>query len=86
MSQTQAIEHVKIIKSKYEQQLMTLANVVGVGIGVKQTEGNPTGQVALVVNVAQKKPLHELRQQDIIPAVLDDVPVDVQEVGRFTAF
>jgi hypothetical protein len=86
MNQAQAIEHVKETKIKYEQQLMTLANVIGVGIGFKQTEGNPTGQVALVVNVAQKKPLNELQQQDIIPAMLDDVPVDVQEVGKFTAF
>jgi alanine-alpha-ketoisovalerate/valine-pyruvate aminotransferase len=86
MSQTQAIEYAKEIKNKYEQQLMSLANVVGVGIGIKQTAGNPTGEVALVVNVSKKKPLAELNRQDIIPTILDDVPVDVQEVGHFTAF
>jgi hypothetical protein len=86
MSQTQAIEYAKEIKNKYEQQLMSLANVVGVGIGLKQTAGNPTGEVALVVNVTQKKPLAELKRHDIIPTILDNVPVDVQEVGRFSAF
>ena len=86
MNQTQAIEHVTEIKHKYEKQLMTLANVVGVGIGFKQTQGAPTNQVALVVNVEHKKPLAELNQQDIIPTEIDGVTVDVQEVGRFSAF
>jgi len=86
MNQTQAIEHVTEIKNKYEKQLMALANVVGVGIGFKQTQGAPTNQVALVVNVEHKKPLAELNQQDIIPTEIDGVTVDVQEVGRFSAF
>lgn len=86
MNQTEAIEHVKEIKIKYEKQLMTLANVVGVGIGFKQTKGAPTDQVSLVVNVEHKKPLDELGQQDIIPTEIDGVIVDVQEVGRFSAF
>jgi len=86
MNQTQAIEQVKEIKNKYESQLMTLANVVGVGIGFKQTAGGSTNQVALVVNVEHKKPLAELAQQDIIPTEIDGVAVDVQEVGRFSAF
>ena len=86
MNQTQAIEHIKEVKIKYEKQLMNLANVVGVGIGLKQTKGTATNQVALVVNVEHKKPLDDLDQQDIIPAEIDGVAVDVQEVGRFSAF
>ena len=85
MNQTQAIEHVREIKNKYESHLMNLANVVGVGIGFKQSEGTPTNQVALVVNVERKKPLAELDQQDIIPMEIEGVIVDVQEVGRFSA-
>ena len=86
MNQTQAIEHVKEIKTKYEKQLMNLANVVGVGIGFKQTEGVSANQVVLVVNVEHKKPLNELDQQDIIPTEIDGVLTDVQEVGRLSAF
>lgn len=86
MNQAQAIEHIKETKLKYEKHLMTLANVVGTGIGFKQTGGAPTGQIALVVNVEHKKPLDELDQQDIIPTEIDDVITDVQEVGRFSAF
>ncbi len=86
MNQTQAIEHVKEIKTKYEKQLMNLANVVGVGIGFKQTEGVSANQVVLVVNVEHKKPLNELDQQDIIPTEIDGVLTDVQEVGHFSAF
>jgi hypothetical protein len=86
MDQVQAIEHVKQIKIKYEQQLMSLANVVGLGIGFKQIRGQATESVALVVNVEHKEPVEKLSEQDIIPAELEGVPVDVQEVGKFTAF
>jgi hypothetical protein len=85
MNQTQTIERVKEIKSKYEIQLMNLANVVGVGIGFKQIRGVFTNQIALVVNVEQKKPIGELNQQDVIPTEIEGVPIDVQEVGRFSA-
>ena len=86
MDQAQVIEQVKGVKIHYERQLMTLANVVGTGIGFKQIKGIPTDQICLVVNVEHKKPLDELDQQDIVPPEIDGVITDVQEVGRFSAF
>jgi hypothetical protein len=85
MDQSQAIEQVTKIKERYEKELMKLANVIGVGIGFKQKMGQPTDEVALVVNVSQKKPLADLSQPDIIPSELDGVSVDVQEVGKIKA-
>lgn len=86
MTQTQVIEQVKEVKIHYEKRLMTLANVVGTGIGFKQIKGIPTDQISLVVNVERKKPLDELDQQDVVPTEIDGVITDVQEVGRFSAF
>ncbi len=85
MTQTADIEHAQRIKQKYENQLLQLTNVVGVGVGLKYSAGQPTGQVAVVVNVNTKKSVTELSQPDVIPAELEGVPVDVQEVGTFKA-
>ena len=85
MNQSQAIEQITKIKTRYEKELMKLANVIGVGIGFKHKNGQPTDEVALVVNVSQKKPLADLSKQDIIPSELEGVSVDVQEVGKIKA-
>ncbi len=86
MDQKQAIEQVARIKARYEQRLLKLPNVVGVGIGLKYKGGQPTNEVALVVNVSHKKPVAELQPQDIVPPKLEGVPVDVQEVGKISAW
>jgi hypothetical protein len=85
MDQNQAIEQVKKIKARYEKKLMKLANVVGVGVGFKHKDGQPTNEVALVVNVSEKKPSADLSKQDLVPSELEGVPVDVQEVGKIKA-
>lgn len=85
MEQDQAIERASKIKAHYEKQLLKLANVTGVGVGFKRKNNQPTAEVAVIVNVIQKKPLAALSQQDIVPAELEGVPVDVQEVGKISA-
>ncbi len=85
MTQNQIIEQIKQVKTKYEQTLLKLPNVVGLGIGFKEKNGVSTEEIALVVNVLQKKAVSDLSPQDIIPPELDGVTVDVQEVGEFKA-
>ena len=85
MDQGQVIEQARKAKARYEQELMQLPNVVGVGIGFKHKNGQPTDEIAVVVNVSQKKPATDLNKQDLIPPELDGVPVDVQEVGIIRA-
>lgn len=80
-----AYERIRTVKRAYEDELMSKANVVGVGIGLKQKDGAPTGEVALVVMVTHKVPLSQLDPKDVIPAELEGVPVDVQEVGEIRA-
>jgi hypothetical protein len=65
---------------------MSKANVVGVGIGLRQTGGQSTGEPAIVVSVSAKVPMSQLTRGDMIPRELDGVPVDVQVVGELRAF
>ncbi len=75
-------ERVQAVKRVHEAELLGKANVVGIGVGLRQRGGVRTREVALVVMVSQKVPRAQLRPADVIPAELDGVPVDVQEVGE----
>jgi hypothetical protein len=76
---------VRAIKNAYTKELMEKANVVGVGIGLRQQGSVRTGEVALVVMVSQKVPSDQLSPDDVIPEEIEGVPVDVQEVGEIKA-
>jgi hypothetical protein len=86
MNPKQTLEEVSKVKALYEKQLMKLPNVVGVGVGFKQKNGQPTDEIALIVNVSEKKPQADLSTQALVPSELDGVTVDVQEVGKFSAW
>ncbi|UNO44256.1 hypothetical protein KGS77_28400 [Streptomyces sp. MST-110588] len=63
-----------------------LANVVGFGHGVKWTDGQPTGEEAVLVFVTQKVAESMLPERDVIPHVMDDgTPTDVVAVGHVAA-
>jgi hypothetical protein len=79
------MRRIRAVKEKHEKALLGKKNVVGVGIGLRQVGGQPTEQLALTVMVRRKQPQSELARRDRIPAELDGVPVDVQEVGTFRA-
>jgi hypothetical protein len=84
-SETQtSIDAIRAVKQAHESQLMGMANVVGVGIGFRTYQGVRTNQPALVVLVNRKIPFELLTPEERIPAEIDGVPVDVQEVGQIT--
>lgn len=85
MSKDKVLDRVRAVKSVYEADLMRKANVVGVGIGLRQTGGKPTGEPAVVVSVTHKVPISQLAAGDVIPRELDGIPVDVQVVGELRA-
>jgi hypothetical protein len=85
MSKDEVLDRVRAVKSMYEADLMRKANVVGVGIGLRQTGGKPTGEPAVVVSVTHKVPISQLAARDVIPHELDGIPVDVQVVGELRA-
>lgn len=79
-------EHVMAVKRAHEDELLSKANVVGIGVGYRRIAGEVTSDLALVVMVTSKLPPAQLAEEDIIPVSIDGVPVDVQEVGEITAF
>jgi hypothetical protein len=79
------LEHLRAVKATHEADLMRKANVVGVGIGLRRTGGEMTGEPVIVVSVTRKLPIFQLRPEDVIPRELDGVPVDVQAVGHLRA-
>jgi len=83
-SRDQETAKARAVKDTYEAELLSKANVVGVGVGLEEKDGASTGKVAVVVMVSEKVPAKQLAKQDIIPPVLDGIPVDVQEVGRLS--
>ncbi len=85
-SNEERLVQIEAVKSRYEAELMRKANVVGVGVGLRQVSGLITDDPAVVVSVTQKVPLSQLDPHDIIPRELDGVPVDVQIVGELRAF
>ena len=76
-----AIDQALAIKGKYKDDLLSRENVIGLGIGLKTVGGQQTGEVALVVLVSRKVPQASLASQDQLPAEIEGVPIDVQEVG-----
>jgi hypothetical protein len=78
-------EEAQAIKQAHESELMSKANVVGVGVGFRQKGGEQTKDVSVVVMVEKKVPPSQLSAQDLVPPQIDGVPVDVQEAGQIKA-
>lgn len=68
--------------SAVDELLGRKANVVGVGLGVKWTNGQPTGEPALLTLVSHKAALEDLKPADRVPPVIGGVKTDVLAVGR----
>lgn len=79
------VEEIKALKNKYEDELLKKKNVVGLGIGYKETNGQETGQLSLIVMVRKKEPPSQLDARDLIPSQIEGIPVDVKEVGEIVA-
>jgi len=73
------------VKRRHEQELLRKVNVVAVGVGYCRRGGVPSKEVCIVVSVKNKVPLSKLRPQDVIPAKIENVPVDVVETGEIRA-
>ena len=85
MVKNEELDRLRAVKSAYEADLMRKANVVGVGIGLRQVGGKSTGEPAIVVSVTNKVSISQLAPSDVIPRELDGVLVDVQALGRLRA-
>lgn len=73
------------VQRLYQAQLMAKAGVIGVGIGLKESGGRITDQLALVALVERKQPEAALSADDQVPRQLDGLITDVREVGVLRA-
>lgn len=65
--------------------LLSKANVVGVGIGIKVKGGRKTDKPCITVLVAEKLPLQALAPADVVPKFIAGYPTDVITGGPFQA-
>lgn len=71
--------NIESVRRKYEEQLMRLPNVTGVGIGQK------AGKEVIKVFVTHKVPEAALQPQEVVPKTLEGYETDVEEIGVVTA-
>lgn len=84
-SRRSELERAKEILAAHREMLMGKANVVGVGVGLKQVGEKYTATIALIVLVTHKVPADELADGDLIPEEIEGIPVDVQVTGQLLA-
>lgn len=75
----------RFLSKKTIADILALPNVVGIGNGLKQVQGQSTGEAAIVVMVTTKVPISELTENDVIPTEIEGKISDVIQVGRVSA-
>jgi hypothetical protein len=75
----------KYMKAQYSKHIMEMPNVVGVGIGYKESSGKISDELCVTVLVRRKLPIEALPSSGIIPHELEGVTTDVIEVGDLRA-
>jgi hypothetical protein len=74
-------EHVFEAQAAVTNMLLAKSNVIGVAVGLKESEGVLTDEIAIVALVERKKPIAALSSSDLIPKNLDGFRTDVFEIG-----
>ncbi len=80
------LHEVRQAKTLHQSSLMTKPNVVGVGVGFKETQGKTTDELCVKVLVNRKLATNALQAQELVPKAFDEVRTDVIEVGDLRAF
>jgi len=79
------MQHLLQVQAMVESQLLNKPNVVGVAVGLKETEGVWTDEMAIVALVQAKRPLADLTDAERIPRKIDGLSTDVYEIGYVQA-
>ena len=77
-----AYEKARREKERHTEELMSLSNVVGVGIGRKTKGGKRLRRWAILVYVRKKVPTSQLDPKEIISSEINGIPTDVIEIGE----
>ncbi len=73
---------IEAFAAKYREAILSIPGVTDVGVGYRQKNRALTEEPALVVRVARKFDLAKLPEHARLPASIEGVPVDVQEVHQ----
>jgi hypothetical protein len=73
------LKRVRAIKARHEDRLLAKPGVMSVGVGLRQRGGALTNEVCIVVTVRNKRPITNLPPDEVLPAAIEGIPVDVQE-------
>jgi hypothetical protein len=79
------VETVRKTKQQNLETLMSKPNVVAVGIGFKETNGELTDELSVVVSVVEKISAEALTPETLVPQQLGGVRTDVQALGVIKA-
>ena len=79
-------ERVREAKEAYKEEIFSMPNVVGVGIGFKNVNGEKSDQTCLKVLVRRKLPLAGLDPDSVVPKEAGGVQTDVLQVGELRAW
>jgi len=80
------IDDISQLKKKQQKKLFKKMNVVGVGIGYKETETELTDELSLKVLVQEKLKPEALSSKDLVPKEFDGIKTDVINVGKVVAY
>ena len=70
---------IETVKDEFEDKLLSLPNVTGVGIGDK------AGKEVIKVFVTHKVPREELQPDQVVPERLGEYETEVEEIGTIEA-
>ncbi len=79
------VSQVVAVKESVEAELLKRPGVTGVDVGYKEVKGKPTGELAIRVLVADKKPANKVPEDQKIPPEVNGIKTDVIQ-RRFVLF
>ncbi len=80
-----AISVVREMKRQHEARLLSMSNVVAIGVGLKIAGDVQTNEPSIVVSVVKKLPVIQLSESALVPKTLGGVKTDVVETGKIFA-
>ena len=80
-----AISAVQEMKRQHEARLLSMSNVVAIGVGFKISGDLQTTEPSIVVSVVKKLPTIQLSESALVPKTLGGVKTDVIETGKIFA-
>ncbi|GAF97105.1 unnamed protein product, partial [marine sediment metagenome] len=75
-------DRLKAIKKRNRKVLFNLPNVNGVGIGLKEVNGEKTDRIAIRVYTVKKVPRAQLKKSELVPTEIEGIVTDVIEIGE----